>query len=124
MPVLKDPEHAYPTLVTEYFPGWIAGIMMAAVLASIMSTGDSQLLAAATTIVRNIYQKVFRPQATEAYLVKPTRVLVVVFGVFGAVVAITAKRVVFWMSIFAYVGSGAALRGSANSWPILEEGNF
>jgi SSS family transporter len=109
IPVLKDPEHAYPTLVTDYFPAWLAGIMMAAVLASIMSTGDSQLLAAATTVARNIYQKIFKPDVAQKHLVFITRILVVAFAIFGLLISVGAKRVVFWMILFAYVGSGAAL---------------
>lgn len=109
IPQLKDAEHAFPGLVTQYFPGWVAGIMMAAVLASIMSTGDSQLLAAATTVARNIYQKVIKPAATERNLVILTRILVLVISVLGFYFAVGAKRVVFWMILFAYAGSGAAL---------------
>jgi Na+/proline symporter len=66
-------------------------------------------LAAATTVARNIYQKIFKPDVAQKHLVLITRILVVAFAIFGLLISVGAKWVVFWMILFAYVGSGAAL---------------
>jgi len=111
LPELTDPEWAYPMLVAKLFNPVLVGILICAILAAIITTADSQLLAASTALTRNIYQKVLkRGQDVDGKkVVLYTRLLTVVLCFFSGLFAITAKGLVFWMILFAFVGSGAAM---------------
>lgn len=60
-PGLEDPEQVMPILATTLLPGWIAGIMIAGATAAMMSTADSQLLVATSTVVEDVYVRILRP---------------------------------------------------------------
>lgn len=111
LPELPDPEWAFPMLIGKIFNPYVAGIMICAVIASIVTTADSQLLAASTALVRNIYQRVLKRdlEVSEQKLVLYTKILTVAIAIICTALAIYAKGIVFWMVLFAYVGSGAAL---------------
>ena len=55
-----DPENLFPVLAQQHLPPVLFGIVVAAIFAAIMSTADSQLLVAASTVVRDVYEKVVR----------------------------------------------------------------
>ena len=65
MPDLEDPEQLFPKIAIDLLHPIFSGIVLAAILAAIMSTADSQLLVAASTVVRDIYEKVFSKSVSE-----------------------------------------------------------
>jgi len=59
--ILPDPgNQAFVHLATDLFPPVLAGLMLAALLAAIMSTADSQILVVSSSITRDFYEKVLR----------------------------------------------------------------
>lgn len=52
-------------LARMLFPAFIAGLLMAAIIAASMSTADSQLLVASSSFTADIYKPVFRKKATD-----------------------------------------------------------
>ena len=59
--VLPDPRNqAFVHMATDLFPPFLAGLMLAALVAAIMSTADSQLLVISSSITRDVYEKVIR----------------------------------------------------------------
>jgi sodium/proline symporter len=48
---LPDPEKVMPLLAMNLLPDWAAGVVIAAITAAIMSTADSQLLVATSSVV-------------------------------------------------------------------------
>jgi sodium/proline symporter len=54
---LGDPDRVFPLLATHLLPDWLAGIMIAAAIAAVMSTVDSQILVAVSAVVGDIYGK-------------------------------------------------------------------
>lgn len=52
-PGLDDPDHVFPVLVAEVLPAGLAGLVMAALIAAIMSTVDSTLNSASTLVVHD-----------------------------------------------------------------------
>ena len=62
------PDQAYPLMVTRLMPAGIAGLMIAALLAALMSSLSSVFNSCSTLITMDIYRK-FRPDATENRLV-------------------------------------------------------
>ena len=107
----SDPENLFPVLAQQHLPGPLFGIVVAAIFAAIMSTADSQLLVAASTVVRDVYEKVIRkgralPQATA---VRWSRGVVVVLVALALLLGLAAEDLVFWLVLFAWAGLGAAL---------------
>ncbi|MFB6356163.1 MAG: sodium/solute symporter [bacterium] len=72
---MVDREMVYPLMVEDLFPLWISAFFLAVVLAAIMSTADSLLVVAASAVVRDIYQKIFRPEASQKWLTVLSRLL-------------------------------------------------
>jgi sodium/proline symporter len=106
-----DPENLFPVLAQEHLPAPVFGVVVAAIFAAIMSTADSQLLVAASTVVRDVYEKVVR----RGRPLSPRRLVVLSRAVVTALVAAalvlgwTADELVFWLVLFAWAGLGAAL---------------
>jgi SSS family solute:Na+ symporter len=76
-----DPAMAVPQLLKEVFPPVVAAIFIAAILAAIMSTADSVLLAGVANVVRDIYQQILRPDASDKALLRISSVATVVIGI-------------------------------------------
>ena len=71
LPDLKNPEMAYVALCVKLLPSGIMGLMIAAMFAATMSVLSAEYNVTASVLTRDIYQRVFRPNATgkEALLV-------------------------------------------------------
>ena len=93
---------------TGYFPAFIAGIILAGILASTMSTADSQLLAAASSISQNLVQETFRIKLSEKASVWLARISVVAISIIAIFLASNPNSSVFNIVSFAWAGFGAA----------------
>ena len=109
MPHLTDPEYAFPQAAVQFLPPAVAGLMLAGVIAAIMSTADSQLLVASSSVARDLFDKtIFRGRLGERWLVAISRVTVLVLGVGSVAMALADIRVVFWFVLYAWAGLGAS----------------
>lgn len=106
-----DVESLYPYLAGQVLPGWLFGLVIAAIFAAIMSTTDSQLLVAASAVVRDLYEKVLRRHEalSQARLVLLSRCVVAVLVVLAVLMGFYAEQVVFWLVLFSWGGLGASL---------------
>ena len=91
-----------------YFPAFVAGIILAGILASTMSTADSQLLAAASSISQNLVQETFRVKLSEKASVWLARISVVAISIVAIFLASDPNSSVFRIVSFAWAGFGAA----------------
>lgn len=107
-PGLADPETILPQMATELFPAVATGIFLVIVLAAIMSTVDSLLILASSAVVRDLLQKVFRPDLPDRRLSFYGKLVTVVIGAGGVFVALEEVRVVFWFVLFAWSGLASA----------------
>jgi len=95
-------------LITQVaFNPWIAGFLLAAILAAIMSTIDSQLLICSGTITEDFYKKFFRRQASEKELVQTGRVSVLVIAALAVWIAQDPNSKVLSLVSYAWAGFGA-----------------
>jgi solute:Na+ symporter, SSS family len=87
LPNLENPEMAYVALCVKLLPSGIMGLMMAAMFAATMSVLSAEYNVTASVLTRDIYQRVFRPNASgkEALLVGRAMTLLV-----GTIVTIGA----------------------------------
>ena len=107
----EDPEQLFPQLAGQVLPPAIFGLVIASVFAAIMSTADSQLLVAASSIVRDFYQKVLKKEDAleEKHLVRRSRLVVILLVLFALGFGFLAQDLVFWLVLFAWAGLGAAI---------------
>lgn len=105
---LADSEQVLPELASKLMPTIAIALLIAIVLAAIMSTADSLLVLAASSIVRDLWQKIYRPGASDASLTRLSRLVTLVISVLALVFALAEVRVVFWFVLFAWAGIGSA----------------
>ena len=86
----------------------IAGVILAGILAATMSTADSQLLAAASSISQNLIQDFGKKKINTKTSVKIARVTVIVISLISVVLASDPNSSVFEIVSFAWAGFGAA----------------
>ena len=85
----------------------IAGLIIAGILASTMSTADSQLIAASSAVSENIVQDVFKIKLSETAAMLTARLTLVVVAILGVFIAWNPDSSVFSIVSFAWAGFGA-----------------
>ncbi len=101
-------ERVYIHMVGDLFPPLISGILLAAILAAIMSTADSQLLIASSAISEDFYKAFFRKRASDAELVWVSRLTVLVVAAVALFLALNPDSSVLDLVSYAWAGFGAA----------------
>ena len=86
----------------------LAGIILAGILAATMSTADSQLLAAASSISQNLLQDFGKKKIDTKTSVKIARITVVIISLISVLLASNPDSSVFEIVSFAWAGFGAA----------------
>ncbi len=89
-------------------PALIAGVILAGILASTMSTADSQLLAASSSASENIIGGLFKVKLSETSQMVVARVTLIIISVIGVIIAWNPNSSVFGIVSFAWAGFGAA----------------
>ncbi|AKS40481.1 sodium/proline symporter PutP [Wenzhouxiangella marina] len=103
-----DAEKVFMRLVEVLFHPFVAGICLAAILAAVMSTADSQLLVASSAVAEDFYKGLIKPQASQAELVWVGRGSVVAIALVALWLAADPDRTVLSMVSYAWAGLGAA----------------
>ena len=107
-PGLSDPEQIFPTLSSELFSPLLAGVLLVIVISAIMSTADSLLLLASSAVVRDTMQKIMGSARSDHQLAVFGKVVTIVIGVLGIIVAWDDQRKIFDFVLYAWSGLGAA----------------
>ena len=108
LPDLDDPEMAIMRLAENLLPAAVTGVVVAAIMAAIMSTADSLLLQIGTVASRDLYQRFINPRASESRMIWVSRGFVLFIGVVGYVVAVMDPPSVFTIVVFATSILGSA----------------
>ncbi|MGB5735515.1 MAG: sodium/proline symporter PutP, partial [Thiohalocapsa sp.] len=105
---LADPETIFMVLVNALFHPVIAGILLAAILAAIMSTADSQLLVSSSALAEDLYRQLLRRQASQREVVLIGRVAVLLLAGVALLLAFDPDSTVLGLVGYAWAGFGAA----------------
>ena len=89
-------------------PALIAGVILAGILAATMSTADSQLLAASSSVSQNIMRDFFGIKLSEKKAMLLARISVIVISVIAVFMSLNENSSVFRVVSFAWAGFGAA----------------
>ena len=90
-----------------WVPAIVGGIILAGILASTMSTADSQLLAAASSISQDLVQGTFKVKMSQKASIWLARISVVAISVVAIILASDPNSSVFRIVSFAWAGFGA-----------------
>ena len=101
-------EKVFIEMVQLLFHPVIAGICLAAILAAIMSTADSQLLVASSVVTEDFYKTFFKRSASDKELVHIGRAAVIVISLIALMLAMDPNRKVLDLVSYAWAGFGAA----------------
>jgi len=86
--------------------GWLAGLLIAAPFAAVMSTVDSFLLMISSALVRDVYQRNINPEAQERTIKRLSYLFTLLVGTIAMFGAMNPPQ--FLQDIIVYVGSGLA----------------
>ena len=105
---LPNPETVFIALGQLLFHPFVAGFMLAAILAAIMSTISSQLLVSSSALVEDLYHAFNRKELGEKRSVLLGRVAVMIVSVVAALMAWQADDSILKLVSFAWAGFGAS----------------
>jgi len=107
--VIADPELVLPTVIQNFFPVGVKGLMVAALIAAAMSTFDSTVNAGAAFWVRDLYQAYINPNASEKKLVLQSRigtVAIVTLGLLFSFSISNINEICGWITMGILAGLG------------------
>lgn len=106
--VNQEPEQVFIELAKLLFNPWIAGVLLSAILAAVMSTLSCQLLISSSAISEDFYKGFIRPQASEKELVWLGRAMVLLIAAVAIWIAQDEHSKVLQLVQFAWAGFGSA----------------
>ena len=105
---VNNPEQIF-IIVTQYlFTPWVAGILLSAILAAIMSTLSCQLLVASTTLTADFYQRLIRPKASQRELIAIGRLTLLLVAAIAFIIALDPNSGILKLVSYAWAGFGAS----------------
>ena len=107
-PVTQNHERIFIELATILFNPWIAGIILSAILAAVMSTLSCQLLVCSSAITEDFYKGFLRPYASQKELVWIGRFMVLLIALIAIWLASNPNSLVLGLVAYAWAGFGAA----------------
>lgn len=106
--VNANPETVFMELTKILFNPWIAGIILAAILAAVMSTLSCQLLVCSSTLTEDLYKAFLRKNASQKELVWVGRFMVLLIAMLAIWLASNPSSKVLGLVAYAWAGFGAA----------------
>lgn len=105
---LADGEKIFMLLVNAMFHPVIAGILLAAILAAIMSTADSQLLVSSSALAEDFYKQLIKSDASTEQVMLVGRIGVIALSLLALYLAMDPDSSVLGLVSYAWAGFGAA----------------
>jgi len=103
--------HIILSAAFDILPPFLGAMLVATIVAVVVSTADSYLLAPSTSVVRDIYQRFINPEAAGMQVVVLGRIVVVGLGLVALALAF-ASEAFFRVALFAYTIYGASITPS------------
>ncbi len=100
-------ENVFVYMSQMFFHPLFAGLVMAGILAATISSSDSYLLIASSAISKNLYQGVFKKNATDKQVMRVSRITLLIVALIGVIIALDENSVIFGIVSFAWAGFGA-----------------
>lgn len=114
LPGIDVADQVIPLVAMEVLPPWLAGILLAAPLAAIMSTVDSLLLLVSSSVVKDVYLNYIKPDASMERVKKVSLGVTAIVGIVAFLLAISPPDLLVFLNLFAIGGLEAAFM-----WPLI-----
>ena len=99
-PNLEQHELALPWLLSEMLPPALGSLGLAAVLSAELSSADAILFMLSTSLSKDLYKRFYRPDATDAQVLKVSRLAAIAGGTLGVLAAIVLPSVIDSLKVF------------------------
>ncbi|NLO41337.1 MAG: sodium/proline symporter PutP [Ruminiclostridium sp.] len=100
-------ESIFIEMSTNLLPPLLAGIVMAGILAATISSSDSYLLIATSSVAKNIYHGILKKDASDKQVMTISRIVMLVIAVVGIIIGLDENSIIFEVVSFAWAGFGA-----------------
>lgn len=114
VPGIDVGDKVIPTLALKLLSPVLAGVFLAAPVAAIMSTVDSQLILASASAVKDLYMTYLDPNPSPGRISAISLATTLGVGVLAALAAVKPPQLLIWINLFAFGGLQAAFL-----WPLL-----
>lgn len=105
---VANPDHIFSLMVKDLFSPLVAGFALCAVLAATLSTINTQIIVAATTITEDIVKQFYSDRFTDKQMVWITRWSTIGMGLVSTIGALYATSSIYALTHYAWAGLGAA----------------
>ncbi|WP_338754603.1 sodium/pantothenate symporter [Bacillus sp. FJAT-52991] len=114
VPGITVGDKVMPELAMAIMPDWLAGIVLAAPMAAIMSTVDSLLLLVSSAIIKDLYLHFINKNAEEKKIKKLSLWVTTIIGIIVFFVALDPPNLIIWLNLFSFGGLEAVF-----IWPVI-----
>lgn len=104
-----DVETVLPHMILQLTPPWIAGLLLAGIIAAIITTANSQVMVVTSSVSEDIIHKALGMKLSDKQLVKISRIVVLAVGIIGMIIALTSESLVYLVVSWAWAGVGGTL---------------
>ncbi|MBX2078465.1 sodium/proline symporter PutP [Campylobacter peloridis] len=105
---LSDPERIFIVMSQVLFNPWVAGILLSAILAAIMSTASSQLLVCASCLVQDFYTQILKRRASDKKTTFLSRLGVLIIACAAFLLSLDTQSQILSIVSYAWAGFGAS----------------
>ena len=104
IPGIEIADTVMPTLTLEVLPPVVAGIVLAAPMAAIMSTVNALLMMVSSTVIKDVYLNFINPTASDQQIKKGSFIVTTVIGLAVVLFALNPPEFLVWLNLFAFGG--------------------
>lgn len=105
---VDNPEQIFIIVTQTLFTPWLAGILLSAILAAVMSTLSCQLLVSSTTLTADFYHCLIRKSASQTELVWVGRIMLLLVAAVAYIIAMDPNSGILKLVSYAWAGFGAS----------------
>ncbi|MCM3763358.1 sodium/pantothenate symporter [Neobacillus niacini] len=114
LPGIKIGDTVMPLLSLKVLPPFVAGIVLAAPMAAIMSTVDALLILVSSALVKDIYLNYIKPNAADQHIKKISFSVTAIIGIIVILLALSPPDLIIWLNLFAFGGLESVF-----IWPVI-----
>ena len=114
IPGIEIGDKVMPTLTLEVLPPLLAGIVLSAPMAAIMSTVNALLILVSSTVVKDIYLNFIKKDATEKQIKNTSLIVTTIIGLAVLLFALNPPDLLVWLNLFSFGGLESVF-----IWPIV-----
>ncbi|CAH2716446.1 Sodium/pantothenate symporter [Neobacillus rhizosphaerae] len=114
LPGIKIGDTVMPLLSMKVLPPFVAGIVLAAPMAAIMSTVDALLILVSSALVKDVYLNYIKPDAGDTHVKKVSFSVTAIIGILVILLALSPPDLIVWLNLFSFGGLESVF-----IWPVI-----